>query len=77
MVGVARKRRIDVGLGARLRHLREEAGMTQGDLADAAGVGRVVLNRYEQGKAEPSWSVIRALAAALDRTPNDFLEPEE
>lgn len=73
MTSVARERRLDPGFGARLRALREAAGMTQGDLADAAGVGRVILNRYEAGKAEPSWSVIVALATALDVGPNDFL----
>ncbi|HYH66575.1 MAG TPA: helix-turn-helix transcriptional regulator [Urbifossiella sp.] len=72
MTSVARERRIDRDFGPRLRAIREAAGMTQGDLAAAAGVGRVILNRYEAGKAEPSWSVIVALAAALEVSPNDF-----
>ena len=37
-------------LGARVRALRETAGLTQENLAQAAGLGRITLVRLEKGK---------------------------
>ena len=36
-------------LGARVRALRETAGLTQENLAQAAGLGRITLVRLEKG----------------------------
>jgi HTH-type transcriptional regulator / antitoxin HipB len=36
-------------LGAAIRHYREEAGLTQADLADQAGLNRTYLSNLEQG----------------------------
>src|SRR5215210_2934734 len=35
------------------RRLREEAGITQTDLATAIGVSRVTISRYESGRRRP------------------------
>lgn len=51
-----------------LRRLREAAPMTQGELAQAAGVGRITVARLEAGKGEARPSTIRALAKALGTT---------
>jgi transcriptional regulator with XRE-family HTH domain len=51
--------------GERLRQLRDEAGMTQVDLAEASGLPLGSLRNYEQGQREPYWSVIFKLAEAL------------
>lgn len=51
--------------GFRLRELRERAGLTQAQLADAVGVKVLAVTRWERGEREPGWSNIVALAAAL------------
>jgi transcriptional regulator with XRE-family HTH domain len=50
---------------ARLRELRTEAGLTQDQLAEQAGVKRGAIARWESGTREPSWSNVIALADAL------------
>ncbi|MCI0638476.1 MAG: helix-turn-helix transcriptional regulator [Gemmataceae bacterium] len=39
--------------------------MTQGELGDKAGIHKLTIARFEQGKTEPSWSTVQALAKAL------------
>ena len=56
----------------RIRAHREAAGLTQGELAEQAGIGRVTLNRVEQGTQTPSLSAAIALAEALDVTLDDL-----
>jgi len=51
--------------GARLRHLREAAGLSQSELADLAGVHRVALARYEADRVEPLFSAVLRIADAL------------
>jgi transcriptional regulator with XRE-family HTH domain len=50
---------------ARLRALRERAGLTQQALADAAGLHRVQVARFEAGRFAPRWDAVQALADAL------------
>jgi transcriptional regulator with XRE-family HTH domain len=50
---------------ARLREMRESAGLTQEQLADRAGVKRDAVARWEAGKREPGWSSVLALCQAL------------
>jgi len=45
---------------------RTALGLTQAALADAVGVNRVTLTRWETGKTSPSGLALRALAAAFD-----------
>lgn len=52
-------------IGDRVRQTREARVMTQTELADAAGVHRVHVNRIERGRRQPRPGTIRALAAAL------------
>jgi transcriptional regulator with XRE-family HTH domain len=50
----------------RLKALREEAGMTQAQLAEASGLHLGAVFKLEQGvRDDPSWSTVRALAKAL------------
>ena len=39
----------DASLGAAIKHFRQEAGLTQAELADLAGLNRTYLSRLEQG----------------------------
>ena len=54
-------------LGNRVRDLRKHAGMTQQQLATAAGIGRVTLVRIENGSYSPRFRTLDALAHALNR----------
>jgi putative transcriptional regulator len=63
-------------LGERLRRLRGEAGLTQAELAERAGVGRVTVVRIENGKMYARTETLRRLARALGVTLADLLAPE-
>jgi transcriptional regulator with XRE-family HTH domain len=55
------------GLASNLRTARRRAGMTQAELASAAGVGTGTVARLELGEMEdPRISTVRKLAHALD-----------
>lgn len=51
---------------ARLRQLREAAGLTQAQLAAAAGVRQATVSDLENGKQTPTVSTLSDLAEALD-----------
>ncbi len=53
------------GFGARLRELREAAGLSQTQLAEAAGMHLHGVTKLEQGYREPSWATVTSLADAL------------
>lgn len=53
----------------RLRTLRKNAGLTQAQLAEKAGMTASVIARYETGKAMPRQKAIEKLAAALNVAP--------
>jgi transcriptional regulator with XRE-family HTH domain len=52
-------------LGAALRELRTERGMTQEAVAQAAGITVAHLSSIERGLANPSWGAVTAIARAL------------
>ena len=54
-----------VAFGARVRELREIAGMTQQEVADAAGIHRVNVSKVESGSREVGVTTVVDLAAAL------------
>lgn len=49
----------------RIRQLRREHGMTQRELAYAAGCGRSFLSEIETGKANPTQAMLQMIATAL------------
>lgn len=60
-------------LGARVRRLRATAGMTQQQLAVAAGLAVSNVAQIEQGKIpDPRLSTLRALAKAMGVTVSDL-----
>ena len=63
------------GLGARIRALREDAGMTQRELAEAAGMRRGAsdISEIERGKHAAAWVVLVALADALGASMDEFI----
>ena len=58
----------------RLRELRTNAGLTQKQLAEQAGLGLRMITYVESGEQTPSWATVVALSQALAVTPNDFLQ---
>ncbi|MCZ2527771.1 helix-turn-helix domain-containing protein [Streptomyces sp. HB2AG] len=52
-------------LGARLRALRAEAGLTGAALAQRAGVGQPTVSKVENGRMVPSFDVLDRLSRAL------------
>jgi transcriptional regulator with XRE-family HTH domain len=57
---------------ARLRELRERAGLTQQQLADRAGLKLGGIRDLEQERNKPMWETVLALAGALGVDCNAF-----
>lgn len=53
-------------LSRQVKTFRSEAGLTQQALAEKCGIYRTYLSRIESGDANPSVSVLIALASALN-----------
>ncbi|MFE4086959.1 helix-turn-helix domain-containing protein [Streptomyces sp. YIM B13502] len=64
-MGSERRERMKT-LGARLRGLRAEAGLTGAALAQRAGVGQPTVSKVETGRMVPSADVLDRLSRALD-----------
>jgi transcriptional regulator with XRE-family HTH domain len=63
---------IALPLGERLKHLRQEHGWSQADLAAKVGTDPGQISRYENGKMTPSAEAVVRLAEILDVT-TDYL----
>jgi transcriptional regulator with XRE-family HTH domain len=46
----------------RLKELRKEAGKTQGEVADALGIGRITYQNYERDTSTPNGETILKMA---------------
>lgn len=62
--------------GHRLRHLRQERGLTLAELGGRVGRQASYLSMIENGKREPRLSLIHALATALEVAPSQLLQAE-
>ena len=56
----------------RLKTLRDEAGYTQAQLAEKAGLSAQAVASLEQGTRGPTWETVRRLAMALGIGEQDF-----
>lgn len=61
-------------LGEKLKELREQRGLTLGELAKAASATSSFLGRIERGERDPSATVLRRLAEPLGRTEVELLK---
>ena len=61
----------------RLKELREQSGLSQAELAEAAGMNRFGVAKLEQGVREPSWATVQALARALGVEVGAFVVPDD
>ena len=60
----------------KLKTARAEKDMTQGALAEAAGVSRQTINAIEKGEYNPTINLCRAICKALGRTLDDLFWEE-
>ena len=63
-------------LGERIRHHREKTAMKQKDLAKAAGISRVTLNRIENGEQAPRYENLVAIGKALGVSFTDLVNAD-
>ena len=61
-------------LGSNVRRLRQTKGMSQEELAFAAGMKRSYVSDMERGTRNPSVRALGRLAGALDVDPADLLK---
>jgi transcriptional regulator with XRE-family HTH domain len=53
-------------IGARIRQLREQKKLSQGDIEETTGLLRCYISRVENGHTVPSLETLERFAAALD-----------
>jgi len=61
-----------VDLGARLKELRKNQGMTQLQVAERVGISKAMVSSYEVSARQPSYEVLVKLAALYGVT-TDYL----
>jgi transcriptional regulator with XRE-family HTH domain len=61
-------------VGANVRRLRKDRGLTQEKLALDAAIDLTYLGGIERGRRNPSVAVLGRLAAVLGAHPRDFFE---
>jgi len=61
----------------KVRELRTRKGLSQGELAAAAGVSRQTINSIETGRYTPSLPLAFALARFFGRTIEEVFEADE
>ena len=54
--------------------IRQERGLTQGQLAEMCGVSQATISRVESGAAQPSLGLIEAMAKALRVSASSFFD---
>ena len=59
--------------GEKIREARRKRGLTQVELADAAGLRQSAVSMIERGRIEPSLATLHSLAAALGCRPAKLL----
>ena len=62
-------------LAESLRRLRQDADLTQKDMAKRLGLSHSTLHRVERGTYNTTVRVLEALCEALDCRPGDLFEP--
>lgn len=65
--------RYDLYVANKIRILRQRAGMTQKQLAEAMGVTESLIRAYESGRRHPKLTTIGRFSKALGCSPSDLL----
>ena len=66
LAGVPGLAQVLKGLGSRIRQLRSERGLSQEVMAELSGLNRAYLSQLEQGRQNPTVTVLYKLSSALD-----------
>ena len=61
-------------LAERIYSLRKERGLSQERLAEAVGVSRQTVSKWERGAAEPELEKLRALADAMRSKEDNYYD---
>lgn len=77
MPAIDRRTDAKIALATNVLRLRKSHHMSQGELADRAGLARSTINRIEQGHTVPEWDVIVAIADALGESLDEFRRDPE
>lgn len=72
-----RRKRLRGPIHARIENLRERAGLTQLDLADATGVHATAVSHWENGFSRPDISRLPAVALALGVSVSELIAGEK
>lgn len=64
-------------LGDRIKQIRKQKGVSQVEVAEAAGIDPKSLSRIESGVFNPSVETLQGLAAALEVEMQDFFLTDE
>ena len=64
-------------VGANIRRVRREEGLTQAALAERAGLSTGYISLIEQGHANPRLETLSVLAEALETSPVDLLRSKK
>lgn len=59
-------------ISEKIREYRKWRGLTQQQLADAAGISVMSIRRYESGEREPTENAVKAIALALEVNPSEI-----
>jgi transcriptional regulator with XRE-family HTH domain len=65
---------ITVRVGKRLRYLREQAGLSQGEMAHQFGIDRGNISEWENAKVCPSLPMLETLALGFKITISKLLQ---
>jgi len=68
---------LEAAIGARIRSLRLEKGLTLEDLATSSGVSRAMISRIERAEASPTASLLARVCAALGLSLSTFFAEDE
>lgn len=66
-----------IALGATIRTLRTQAGLSEDELAAEAGLDPSLLAEVEAGRREPTWGDLRRISQALGSPLQSLLELAE
>lgn len=55
-----------IDIGNKLKSLRKAFCLTQSELAEKVGIGRVNYTRYEKGQVRPDWETLIKIADFYD-----------
>lgn len=70
------ERRENMTTGERIRHIRNERGISQKQLSEMCGLSEPAIRNYELGNRKPSAQILDKIAAALAVTAAELVLPE-